>query len=145
MPGATTTVILAVPFQQLRHTATLLRAALQRCTHACIASKGIETDTLQLGHEVLAATLQPGACSVLSGPSFAAEVARGLPTAVSLGCADAEEAARLAGLLHGEDFRVYTTHDVIGVELGGALKNVIAIAAGAADPVCAWAPMRAPR
>lgn len=130
---AVETVILAVPFQQLRHTATLLRAALPRCTHACIACKGIELDTLQLGHEVLAETLQPGVCSALSGPSFAAEAACGLPTAVSLGCVDAAEAARLAGMLHSECFRVYTTRDITGVELGGALKNVIAIAAGASD------------
>ncbi len=100
------------------------------------ASKGIETGTLCLMHEVLSQVLPPsvaGRIAVLSGPSFAAEVARGVPTAVSLACGDPEGARMLQALFAGPRFRVYTLDDVVGVELAGALKNVIAIAAGISD------------
>jgi glycerol-3-phosphate dehydrogenase (NAD(P)+) len=70
---------------------------------------------------------------VISGPSFAGEVARGLPTAVTVASEDAAHARRVAALLHGSNLRAYTSADVIGVELGGAVKNVLAIAAGIAD------------
>ncbi|MEW6489355.1 MAG: NAD(P)H-dependent glycerol-3-phosphate dehydrogenase [Thermodesulfobacteriota bacterium] len=100
------------------------------------ASKGIERGSLQLMNQVLEEVL-PQRCArrlaVLSGPSFAAEVARGVPTAVSLACADPEAARRLQALFSGPAFRVYTHDDVVGVELGGALKNVIALAAGISD------------
>jgi glycerol-3-phosphate dehydrogenase (NAD(P)+) len=69
----------------------------------------------------------------VSGPSFAAEVARGLPTAVTVAATDAGLARRFAGLLHGPTFRAYVSTDLVGVELGGAAKNVIAIAAGISD------------
>jgi glycerol-3-phosphate dehydrogenase (NAD(P)+) len=100
------------------------------------ASKGIENGTLRLMHEVLGEVLPPGAAgrvSALSGPSFAAEVARGVPTAVSLASATPEDAAFLQDLFSGPTFRVYTLDDVTGVELGGALKNVVALAAGISD------------
>lgn len=97
------------------------------------ASKGIELATLRRMDEVLASVLPPGVMNricVLSGPSFAAEVARGVPTAVVV--ASPSHEARLAAqrLFSTERFRVYTSPDVIGVELGGAVKNVIALAAG---------------
>ena len=126
------TVVLAVPFQQLRATATLLQP-LPHCRSVCVSSKGIELHTLQLAHEIIAQTLPAVRCAILSGPSFAGEVARELPAAVALGYTDMEDATRVADMLHGERFRVYTQQDIIGVALGGALKNVMAIAAGAAD------------
>lgn len=100
------------------------------------ASKGIENGSLQLMHQVLEQVL-PGPIgarlAVLSGPSFAAEVARGVPTAVSLACSDLEAARHLQRLFSSPTFRVYTLDDVVGVELGGALKNVVALAAGISD------------
>lgn len=94
------------------------------------ATKGIEQDTLTLMHEVIASCLPGRPVAVLSGPSFAKEVAEGQPTAVVAASADAAAAARTQELFAGPRFRVYSHHDVTGVELGGALKNVIAIAAG---------------
>jgi glycerol-3-phosphate dehydrogenase (NAD(P)+) len=100
------------------------------------ASKGIELDTLLRMDEVLAQTLPKemvrGLC-VLSGPSFAHEVATGLPTAVVIASRDERSAVRARDCFQTDTFRVYTNADVIGVELGGALKNVIALAAGTAD------------
>jgi len=99
------------------------------------ASKGIETSTLRRMDEVLSDALSPAQMSrfaVLSGPSFAAEVAREAPTAVVVASRDAAVARRVQHLFQNHYFRVYTAPDVVGVELGGALKNVIAIAAGAA-------------
>lgn len=100
------------------------------------ASKGLETDTLKRMSEVLGEVLPPALHSriaVLSGPSFAKEVARGLPTAVTL-AARRPALARLAQkTLSGGTFRVYTAGDVVGTELGGSLKNVIALAAGVSD------------
>lgn len=99
------------------------------------ASKGIALDTLQTMSEVtedVLAGLKP-TFAMLSGPSFAKEVCKGLPTAVTLACKDKTMARRLQELLSTDTFRVYTSPDVRGVELGGALKNVIAIAAGISD------------
>lgn len=71
--------------------------------------------------------------AVISGPSFAGEVAWGLPTAVTVAAREVDHARRVAAVLHGSNLRAYTSTDVIGVELGGAVKNVLAIAAGGAD------------
>lgn len=96
--------------------------------------KGFEAGTMKLPHQVaqeeLPDTVARGA---LSGPSFAQEVAAGLPTALTLAAADAPALRPVAAALHGGRLRIYTCNDVIGVELGGALKNVIAIAAGISD------------
>jgi glycerol-3-phosphate dehydrogenase (NAD(P)+) len=100
------------------------------------ASKGIENGTLKLMNEVIEEVLgtgHRGGVAALSGPSFAVEVARGVPTAVSLACRDAATAERLQKLLTCPFFRVYTLDDVVGVEVGGALKNVIALATGICD------------
>lgn len=95
------------------------------------ATKGLEVDTLQRMSEVMAEVLGPAQrIAVVSGPSFALEVARGLPTAVSVASGDLETASHVQEQLRGRFFRLYTTTDVVGVELGAALKNVIAIAAG---------------
>jgi glycerol-3-phosphate dehydrogenase (NAD(P)+) len=95
-----------------------------------LCAKGIERGSLKLMTEVLAETLPEAIVAVLSGPSFAAEVARGLPSAVTLACADLEMAEALAGALSGPAFRPYYADDLIGAETGGALKNVLAIACG---------------
>lgn len=98
------------------------------------ASKGLEAATAKLPHEVAQDELGDSRhWGVLSGPSFAAELVRGLPTAVTLAANDAGFAAQAGALLHGGNFRVYTSTDVIGVSVGGALKNVLAIAAGISD------------
>ena len=99
------------------------------------ASKGIELTTLRRMDQVLAAVVPEQVMSrfsVLSGPSFAAEVAREAPTAVAVASLDPEARRRVQELFQTSSFRVYTTPDVVGVELGGALKNVIAVAAGVA-------------
>jgi glycerol-3-phosphate dehydrogenase (NAD(P)+) len=96
--------------------------------------KGLEAGTNKLPHEVVAAILPDALRSgVLSGPSFADEVARGLPTAVTLAGKDGVFAAEAAKLLHTGRLRVYSSEDLVGVEIGGAVKNVIAIAAGICD------------
>lgn len=100
------------------------------------ASKGIEIHTDLRMSEVLSEVLGPesaGNCVVLSGPSFAVELARRLPTAVTLASRDAVSAERVQGLFQNEHFRLYTQSDLVGTELGGALKNVIALAAGISD------------
>lgn len=100
------------------------------------ASKGLELSTGLRMSEVLAETVDPAVareCVVLSGPSFAAELARRLPTAVTLASRSAENAVRVQALFQNDHFRLYTQDDVIGTELGGSLKNVIAIAAGISD------------
>jgi len=99
------------------------------------ASKGIELDTLRSMDEVLGALLPPAIMErfcVLSGPSFAAEVARSAPTAVVVASRDGAAAKRVQSLLQTDAFRVYTNRDVLGVELAGALKNVIALGSGVA-------------
>lgn len=98
------------------------------------ACKGFDPATARLPHQVVAATL-PGALRVgaLSGPSFAQEVARGLPAALVVASADEAFAAATAAALNSDRLRLYSTSDVVGVELGGAVKNVIAIAAGICD------------
>jgi glycerol-3-phosphate dehydrogenase (NAD(P)+) len=106
--------------------------------------KGFETGSGALGHE-LAREERPGApCGVLSGPSFAQEVARGQPTA--LVCATAHEPLATAAqqALHGESLRVYTSDDIVGVEVGGAVKNVLAIAVGILDGLAAAHPAQGP-
>jgi len=100
------------------------------------ASKGLETETGLRMSEVLAAVLGPTVadeCVVLSGPSFAAELARRLPTAVTVASLSEENGRRVQALFQNEHFRIYTQTDVIGTELGGSLKNVIALAAGISD------------
>ena len=121
--------VIATPMAGLRPALLSLppgRAALWLC-------KGFEAGTGALGHEV-ARSVRPGApCGVLSGPSFALEVARGLPTALVAASSDAELAAAAVAAFHSDALRVYTSIDVIGVEVGGAVKNVLAIATGIVD------------
>ncbi len=98
------------------------------------ACKGFESGTSLLSHQIIEQTLPQGFSSgVLSGPSFALEVARGLPTALTLASGDGDFARQTAQSLHHARLRIYSSTDVVGVEVGGAVKNVLAIAAGIAD------------
>jgi glycerol-3-phosphate dehydrogenase (NAD(P)+) len=127
-------VILAVPCKALREVAH--QVAVYARPDVCIswACKGIDIDTLQLPHAIVAEQFGPECpAAVISGPTFANEVAAGLPTAVVVASDDATFACALAGYLHGGAFRAYVGDDVIGVEVGGAVKNVLAIAAGISD------------
>jgi glycerol-3-phosphate dehydrogenase (NAD(P)+) len=98
-----------------------------------LCAKGIEQGSLKLMTEVLAETLPEARPAVLSGPSFAAEVARGLPTAVTLACPDEALGAALARAVAGPAFRPYAATDMVGAEVGGAVKNVLAIACGVSE------------
>jgi glycerol-3-phosphate dehydrogenase (NAD(P)+) len=129
-------VVLVSPSQVMRRVVAQLRPHLPPATLLVSAAKGIENDTLLLMSEVLEEELGSalaGRCAYLSGPSFAREVAADLPTAVAVAAADGEVARTVQELFHTDYFRVYTNADVVGVELGGALKNVIALAAGVSD------------
>ena len=96
--------------------------------------KGFEQDSGLLPHQIVEQTLGPAArCGALSGPSFAQEVARGLPCALTLAARDAAFAREAAATLHGGRMRIYYSADLVGVEIGGAVKNVMAIAAGISD------------
>jgi glycerol-3-phosphate dehydrogenase (NAD(P)+) len=113
-----------------------LREVLPRCAEVPLVwlCKGFESRTGLLPHQVVDEVLGPDeACGALSGPSFALEVARGLPCALTLGSRNAAFAAAAAKVLHGGRLRVYHSTDLVGVEVGGAVKNVMAIAVGIAD------------
>lgn len=127
-------VLLAVtPAQHLRGVLTELIPALRPGLPVVLCAKGVEAGTLKLMTEVLAEVLPRAVPAVLSGPSFAAEVARGLPTAVTLAASDPELARALAEAIATPAFRPYVSGDMIGAEAGGAIKNVLAIACGVAE------------
>ena len=123
-------MLLAVPAQDLRTAATALAPHIRAGTPVVACAKGIERGTHRFMTEIIAETNSGALPAILSGPSFATDVARGLPTAVTLACADEATAAALARALGSQTFRPYHTTDVRGVEIGGAAKNVLAIAAG---------------
>ncbi len=123
-------VLLAVPAQHLRAVGGRLAAHLAPGTPVAICAKGIERDTLALMTEVVAAVLPAVAPAVLSGPTFAIEVAQGLPAAVTLAAADRATGEALVGVLGRPTFRPYLSDDPIGAQVGGAVKNVVAIACG---------------
>jgi glycerol-3-phosphate dehydrogenase (NAD(P)+) len=126
-------VLIAVPSSAFRSTLERLEPRLDSDARVAWASKGFETSTGLLPHQVAGEVLgaRPGA--VLSGPTFAREVGAGLPTAMTIASRDAGFAEELALRLSGPNFRAYTQSDIIGVEVGGAVKNVIAIGTGIAD------------
>jgi glycerol-3-phosphate dehydrogenase (NAD(P)+) len=128
--AAADALLLVAPAQHLRRLATALRPHLPAVTPVVICSKGIEETSGALMSEVVAASLPDAPLAVLSGPTFAAEVARGLPTAVTLASEDAALGQRLLAALGTRSFRPYLSDDVIGAEIGGAVKNVLAIACG---------------
>jgi glycerol-3-phosphate dehydrogenase (NAD(P)+) len=124
-------VVLAVtPAQHLRAAMTAFAPHAREGLPILLCAKGIEQGSLKLMTQVLAETIPQAAPAVLSGPSFAGEVARGLPTAVTLACPDPGCAEELAELIATPTFRPYFATDMIGAEAGGAVKNVLAIACG---------------
>jgi glycerol-3-phosphate dehydrogenase (NAD(P)+) len=127
-------IVLVTPSTALREIAMRLRQMIGG-THAVFLSctKGMEHRTGMRMSEILRQMFPKDKIAVLSGPNLAAEVARNLPTASVIGCEDADCAANLQRMLGSPRFRIYTSRDVISVELGGALKNVFAIAAGISD------------
>lgn len=126
-------ILSSVPTAGFRHILKEIRASGTRAPLVW-ACKGLESFTAKMTHEVAAEELPAGyRYGILSGPSFANEVARGLPTAMTLASADAGFARDAAAAMHGGNVRVYTSTDVVGVAVGGALKNVMAIAAGISD------------
>ncbi|MDR2825630.1 MAG: NAD(P)-dependent glycerol-3-phosphate dehydrogenase [Deltaproteobacteria bacterium] len=131
--AGTEVCLLAIPCQNMRQTLFALTEYFLPGLPVVCASKGLELTT----HKTMSAVVReviPQACyAILSGPSFAKEVALGMPGAVVMACADKILGESLRATFSGARFRVYSSVDVIGVEIGGAIKNVIAIAAGASD------------
>ncbi len=125
-------LLIVVPSHAFEQVIEALRPRLATGIGVAWATKGLAPDGRRLLHEV-AAGLGQRDLAVVSGPSFAAEVARGVPTAVTVAGTSSSFAQSIADLLHSARFRAYTADDVIGVEVGGASKNVLAIATGIAD------------
>ena len=127
-------IIVAVPSHSLRALLTQLKPLLARDARLAWATKGFELDTGKLPHQVAYEVLGDRyPVAVLSGPTFAREVGMGLPTAMTIASPDADFAAQLAKSLHASNFRAYTSTDIVGVEVGGAVKNVLAVGAGLSD------------
>jgi glycerol-3-phosphate dehydrogenase (NAD(P)+) len=127
-------VLIAVPSHALRETLEAVKPYLESDARVCWATKGFELHTGKLPHQVAAEVLGPERpVAVLSGPTFAKEVGANLPTAMTVAASDEGFARELASALSGENFRAYTSDDIIGVEVGGAVKNVLAIGAGISD------------
>ena len=126
-------LILVTPAQFLRPTAESLAPMIGPDVPLVVCAKGIEIATGALMNEVVEQALPERRFAVLSGPTFAAEVARELPTAITLACADGGVGERLTDALGTPRFRIYRSEDVIGAEVGGAVKNVLAIACGIVD------------
>ena len=127
-------VLVVVPSHGLRDTLTRIQPMLVPDARICWATKGFELHTGKLPHQVAEEVLGSGRpMAVLSGPTFAKEVAEGLPTALTIAANDQDFAAALAKAMSSDVFRAYTSDDMIGVEVGGAIKNVLAIGAGMCD------------
>ena len=131
--GACDLILAVPPAQHMRSTLTAFAAHYRPGVPVILCSKGIERGSLKLMTDVLAETLPAAPAAVLSGPSFAGEVARGLPSAVTLACADEALGEALMWTLSAPGFRPYLATDLIGAEVGGAIKNVLAIACGIAE------------
>ncbi len=122
--------LIVVPAQHVRQVMTEMRAALLPDTPIVMCAKGIEQKTGKTMGDVIGEISPDAAFAVLSGPSFAADVARGLPAALTLACRNEHLGRNLASALSSRQMRLYWSSDVMGAELGGAVKNVLAIAAG---------------
>jgi glycerol-3-phosphate dehydrogenase (NAD(P)+) len=131
--GACDLILAVPPAQHMRSTLQAFAAHHRPGVPVILCSKGIERGSLKLMTDVLAETLPAAPAAVLSGPSFAGEVARGLPSAVTLACADEALGEALMWTLSAPGFRPYLATDLIGAEVGGAIKNVLAIACGMAE------------
>jgi len=127
-------ILVVVPSHGLRETLMTIRPLLGPQSRVCWATKGFELHTGKLPHQVAGEVLGPDRpMAVLSGPTFAKEVGAGLPTAMTIAASDSDFAQDLAVALSSDSFRAYTSDDMIGVEVGGAVKNVLAIGAGMSD------------
>ncbi len=131
--GGAEMVVYVAPSHALREVALGGATCVHPGAVLVVASKGIERESLSIMSDVVAAAVPDHSVVALSGPSFAAEVAMGQPTAVVAACHDLASASRVQHALSSDVFRVYTHDDVVGVELGGALKNVMAVATGIAE------------
>ena len=130
LAAAADVILIATPAQNLREAVTAIAPHLAKATPVIACAKGIERGTHKFMTEVIAEAAPDANPAILSGPSFADDVARGLPTAVTLAATDEALASSLVQALGSSTFRPYHTTDVRGVEIGGAAKNVLAIAAG---------------
>ena len=129
-----TDILISVPSHGLRETLSKLKPLLKGHERICWATKGFELSTGRLPHQVAEEVLGPNIpVAVLSGPTFAKEVGANLPTAMTVAANNTKFAADIAESLSGDKFRAYTSDDMIGVEVGGAVKNVLAIGAGLSD------------
>lgn len=126
-------LVLAVPSPFTRSTSKLLKDVVKEGQIIVNVAKGIEEVTLMTLSEIIEEEVPKANVAVLSGPSHAEEVGRGIPTTIVVGAKKKETAEFLQNLFMNDVFRVYTSSDVLGIELGGALKNVVALAAGVAD------------
>jgi glycerol-3-phosphate dehydrogenase (NAD(P)+) len=126
-------VLLVAPAQATRAVSTNLAPHISKGVPIIICAKGIEQESGKFLSEVLGETIPHASCMVLSGPSFAADVARGLPTAVTLAARTLEMARPVADALAIPSFRPYLSSDITGAQVGGAVKNVLAIASGIVD------------
>lgn len=123
-------LLLVVPAQHMRNVARAMAPHMAPGTPAVICTKGIEQKSAALMSEIVAQTLPDASVAVLTGPTFASEVARGLPAAVTLAISDNEMGRRLLSNFGSARFRPYLSDDVVGAQIGGAVKNVLAIASG---------------
>jgi glycerol-3-phosphate dehydrogenase (NAD(P)+) len=125
-------VMLSVPSQHIRPTCIAIADSIDDETPIVVATKGIERGSLALMSEVVHSIVPHNPILILTGPNFAGEAARGLPTATTVACADEKIGSALLYAIGGKYFRPYFTDDVVGAQVGGAVKNVIAIACGIA-------------
>ncbi|KAG1660441.1 Glycerol-3-phosphate dehydrogenase [NAD(P)+] [Nymphon striatum] len=125
--------LIVIPSHGFRDLLKQLKPKLSKQHTIVWATKGLEVGSGKMLHEVLQEELGDVPYGLVSGPTFATEVAKGLPSAMTSAASTKELAARTAAAFQGGNYRVYTSDDVIGVELGGAVKNVLAIAAGISD------------
>ena len=127
-------MIVAVPSHALRETCTAIAQSIGNQVPVACAAKGLEPESCKLPLDVIAEVLgEAWPLAVISGPTFAKEIGQGMPSAVSIGARSLDVADAFAEALHGAGFRAYTTDDIVGVQIGGAVKNVLAIGVGIAD------------
>lgn len=126
-------ILIAVPSHAFHPLVTSIASSLEGASGIAWATKGFEPDTQRLLSEVARELLPHSSLAVISGPTFAGEVARCLPTAITVAASPGAYGQHVANLLHAPWFRAYTSDDLVGVQVGGATKNVLAIAAGIAD------------
>jgi glycerol-3-phosphate dehydrogenase (NAD(P)+) len=132
--GRVNDILISVPSAGFRNTLQLIKTHLKKTSRIICATKGMDPGTGELLHEVIMEILGDDiAYAVISGPTFAHEVAAGLPTAITVASNNPAFAMDVANCLQNKRFRAYTSDDVTGVEIGGAIKNILAIAAGCAD------------